>query len=654
MIPEAKALGRLDAPDGQTFRRFLGNPRGMGVDVSIAWTPPKDPAAPGYLQRVTCTSSGLEWGPVVQLPKSEKPVTWRLSPDGNRVLYTIEGETPLHLADFSQAQPRITTLPLDQPAAKFDFLTGETHFYVTNGRGQMNLWPLGENGRALPDPQESPVQLPVPLLWCHAFSPDGEWLAHGVSRGYAAHTPEVNLVSLKGDESRMLPLPRGVCYAVAFSPDGKWLAAGGDRGVVSMWRTDDFAKGVKSIDFGGLPGEVYSIKFSPDGRHLVATGPAFQSRHWPLQGLNTGWAPSLHAAAGVQVMNVAVSPDNRLLAAACRGDDKLPGDNDGSITLMDVEGRASRVLTSHARLATDCAFSPDGKWFASAGCDGLTKVWEAAGLEEFVKNASQPPPPPRFTFTMQETRKQYARRLAFHPRGTLYCSTGDGVVFFWDLNLPDPGSQGGVFQANSIYYLLPDIAISPDGKWMAIARHGWDKPTPGSRQSGNQILLYDCSQAGTPKPITELRGVFIEHGNFAFSSDSRWLAAGGAADPSQIWDLQAPDIAASAIKAPVTTHLMAGIAFSADDQWLALAGSDGLIHLWDWRASGKVRTLQAGNHSLNSLCFLKDGRLAAAGAAPLVSVFDTDLSRLKDLARRVAGRTLTQEEIERFRVAPTR
>ena len=69
------------------------------------------------------------------------------------------------------------------------------------------------------------------------------------------------------------------------------------------------------------------------------------------------------------------------------------------------------------------------------------------------------------------------------------------------------------------------------------------------------------------------------------------------------------------------------------------------------QASGQVRTFSC-RERLNCVRFLDDDRLVIGGSASSISIFETRMDRLKDLARSVAGRELTAEEIERFRVEP--
>ena len=75
---------------------------------------------------------------------------------------------------------------------------------------------------------------------------------------------------------------------------------------------------------------------------------------------------------GGGVSAVALSPDERLLAAGCK---------DGTIRVWSVEGQ--ELLTpdppgNHTGAVTDLLFSPDGAVLYSASADGTMEVWGLA------------------------------------------------------------------------------------------------------------------------------------------------------------------------------------------------------------------------------------------------------------------------------------
>jgi WD40 repeat protein len=413
---------------------------------------------------------------------------------------------------------------------------------------------------------------------------------------------------------------------------------------VSIWPSEWVGAAPKPIELRGLTTPALTVQFSPDSGSLVATGlnPAYWS--WNLRSHPGGKQPSVigREQAPEAIHEFAASPARDWFAAACA--------KRGEVKLFAADGCGEWVIGKHVPDATGVAFDPRGRWLASGGVDGTIKVWEMGSLAGAIETG-MPIPGPRHVLDVSDARIQYSRRVAFHPRGTLYATCGDGLLFEWDLNADDPGAGRKAYEIHSIQFMLADVEISPDGKYMAVVRHGNDsEPKPGETQFGNMVLVFDVSASGPPVPIAELRSAAGQGAtNLDFSSDSRWLAVSGAGEAPRVWDLQATDIEASRRSAPVATQIMAGVAFSPNGETLALAGSDGRIHLWDWQGAGRPRSISTGA-AIVSLAWVDGTRLASAGEAGRIEVWETDLATLKAEAREIAGRKLSVEERRRFRI----
>ena len=574
--------------------------------------------------------------------------TPHLSPDGGWILMRGDNRAAVPvLFDLHGAEPVQVAVPGGERfLLEAIFSPDERKLVFYEGGGQLRLLELpGVGGTVLSADRKIFTQ--DGALQDLAFSPNSEWLAMTGQSGAVTMVP-----MREGQSEVLLHLSGGDGWAVGFSPDGRWLVAGGDRRLVDVWSVEGISNGAPAREFRGLPSAVVHAGFSPDMQRMFAVGAGFAVRHWPFDFQNRGSSLPVQMEAGNFFINeVAVSPDQQWLASACQGR-RRAGEHlkEGFVTLSQIGGKVRGTLDVHANFASSVAFSWDGKWLASTGLDGNVKVWDAVAVQQAI-TAGLPSPAPRFELPMTETRLEYERFLAFHPRGTLYCVCGDGVLFAWDLTTSDPASTGQDYGIHSIAYLLPDAEVSPDGKWLAVARHGWDSVQPDSDQHDNQVLLFDVSQPGPPKYAMALQANFLEQTTLSISADSRWLAAGAAGKQPTVWDLKSNDLPASMRLAPVSTQLTAGVGFSPDGKWLAIGGNDGLLHLWDWRVSNQLRTIQCEN-SIRSLAWLADGRIFTAGNSNFASLWDTDIPRLKALARRTAGRELSPSERARFRVRP--
>ena len=87
-------------------------------------------------------------------------------------------------------------------------------------------------------------------------------------------------------------------------------------------------------------------------------------------GKPTGTLPGSDSA----VLNVAIAPDGRLLAA---------GGRDGGVKVWEVgTGRVRATLHAHQGSALAVAFAPDGRTLATAGEDRQGKLWDLGPLAD--------------------------------------------------------------------------------------------------------------------------------------------------------------------------------------------------------------------------------------------------------------------------------
>jgi len=477
------------------------------------------------------------------------------------------------------------------------------------------------------------------------FSPDGKWLA------VAGNSGTVTVMPLQsGGPPVSLPMGSRSLH-LCFSPNSRWLAAGSVLRTVHLWNLDALAHNKEAVILRGMPTSISAVSFAPDGQHVFAIGGGSAARRWPFDSVSGSAQPRHYQAGSGHVQDIAVSPDQQWIAAACRdtGGAGAKG-QEGYVTLSRLDGRGYLIAGAHADRACAVAFSRNGRWLVSTGYDDTVKVWDFPALQQHLAAGGRGPVDPLFTFPLG-VRTMHRFSVTFHPGdGCLYQVNSDGKLFAWDLSFDDPQAHRQEQRIHSNGYALPDVTVSPDGRWLAVARHAWDVPVPGSPQHGNQVLLYEVgTYSWPPRFVTSLKAGFIEETNLTFSPDSRWLAAGSDGHGPSIWDLHAANIPASRLTAPTSSQNSMAVGFSPDGRRLAYGGLDGMLHLWDWRQPADLRTISTGA-IITTLAWLQDGRLATAGGSSKISLWDTDIPRLKALARRVAGRNLSETERARFRV----
>jgi WD40 repeat protein len=283
-------------------------------------------------------------------------------------------------------------------------------------------------------------------VWSLAFDPTGRWLATGAEDG------RVRLWNPRtGAEGAELPADPRHYGRAAFSPDGRTVAVGLGR---EVWLCDpETGAVVRTLRLTGTLGSVQTLVFSPDGRLLALgdNGKVFvrdlagrgKARRWQMGGRNTlyliysadgrwllgscdygpvyAWDSATDAEVfallhppdedgRIDVHGIALTADNRLLAAAYEG---------GTVLVWDVAARAIRhTLTGHENNVLQVAFAPDGR-LASAAKDGTVRLWDVeAGLETAC-----------FDWGVGQMH-----RVAFSPDGLTLAAAGEqGRVVVWDV-----------------------------------------------------------------------------------------------------------------------------------------------------------------------------------------------------------------------------
>ncbi len=209
-------------------------------------------------------------------------------------------------------------------------------------------------------------QIDQPDAQALCFSPDGEWLATGDAAG------RVHLWSVEQRHQRQpFQTHGGGITSLDFSLDGRLLAAGnGTGGCVYLWSVPDFEP-VLLIPEATERGTVEAVRFVPGSSMLAVAG-----LNW-LSGADPEGVVCLWDFAGRRKL-ISFECDATRLAARPDGAQLAANTGDGTICFWDLKRlRLSSERIDHGSTIRGLAYDPTGRFLASAGDDGVVRLWRA-------------------------------------------------------------------------------------------------------------------------------------------------------------------------------------------------------------------------------------------------------------------------------------
>lgn len=259
--------------------------------------------------------------------------------------------------------------------------------------------------------------------------------------------------------------------------------------------------------------------------------------------------------------------------------------DDGLVRLWDAQsGEPRKTVPTKVSSGATLAVFPSSQWFAATDANHAIGIYDPLGNRESVLR-NDPPHPIAMLAVSSDDRllaeaaengvvnlwdvtanrrlHQFApgdsavRALAFSPDGQqLLAGNARGELIAWETVSGKPANRRQLHERGILA-----LAVAPDGQTVA------------SRAINGELRLSPMSADGEGKILDRK----MTGGNdLAFSTDGKWLLAGGA-EGVRVWNTETGELAH---ELPNDKRAVRSLALSRDGKLIAVGGDDHTVRLW--------------------------------------------------------------------------
>lgn len=252
-----------------------------------------------------------------------------------------------------------------------------------------------------------------------------------------------------------------------------------------------------------------------------------------------------------------------------------------------------QVLSGHSKPITRVNWAPNGFSFASAGQDGVIRIWDTDTGElkqELSVHARQVQKPKGRLSLTDEWALRIAWTPAWSPDGlSIACGYGDGTIRVWDV-----ATAKILKTLHGHEHKVNNVAWSFDGKRLA------------SSGDDSVVKLWDM---GKETCLATLAGHESGINNIAWQPNGHLIASGSLDTTIRLWDTRSYECVSELLG---HTDIVITVTWSPEGKVLASSSGDGTIRLWDPDSGLQRRVVRAHSGAVSCIAFSPDGRLLAS------------------------------------------